>query len=1214
MNMNKLIALLLVVSLFATALPVSFASTLTLPGSVERIEKEAFAGDNSLEDVVLPEGVKRIESRAFADSSLSWINLPSSLEYIAADAFENTPNSMFYAEWDTYGFQWLVDSHTFVFIEAEAVGTGNYAIHWLPVTGVKNYTVLVYEDEDCNQLYASLKASGSETNVNTDVGVRYWFVLEYEQDGQTYRSIPVTAEPLETLEAPSGLWLELTGDGHVIPHWEAVAGATGYRVYSSRTHSEWSPDMDWFRFDGAPGAGDFSRLKIDCGEAMYIWVCADNGNGPNRRAFAQTKRYDGLMPAPENFHLTLTEDGHILPGWDAVPGAFGYRLYASIVTDEWSLEHDNAYYGSDPSEYDFGTLWIDYGETLFLWVCADNGSGPNELAYAEVTRYGDAGLPAPEGFALELTGDGHVLPTWTPVPRANGYRMYASITTDEWSDELDNFYISGEPWEGNYDELWIDYGQTLYLWVQADNGIDSDTNGRAFAQVTRTLDIRTLDSDDYHLDNLRLSTLKPISEAEAQDEEALKFIREFNDELDGYNQAVEAHNANLDDLHNQLVALCDTLSDVAVTEGKNTVTYDLGGDRCVVDRSILDGAIKGIAELTPSGVEGTMTATTVEGASFYITCSDDGIALTREIPAPKHASNAPYANASETPNERRLREFRETIEQIQEQWNLTKVIISGIAASTVALMERGERIWDKAVNGLRNSKYRAAYRTDSIMARTKLMLCRSVTVAMSAIDIGAVVNQLLDLASRWEIVNNFEAHDHPIDLDLSQCRFDIAHQLALDINTLEGMYRMEAYTGILQIAADVATLYSALASGATALAALPALVSSVVTALISLVACESLANMERQIFDRAVKGDSQLHSTVYGIIYDADTKAPLRDVTVKTLLDSVKTDEKGYYMLPVLPEPTSVYYMMHDYITDGIVATVNPYQDFRNNVNLETSREKFGTIHGKVIDKRTRKPVSGVGVYYLNQLKGSTDKEGKYSVSVPIQKANGKLRIGAEKDLSYSPENFNIMLKKEGEDKEQDAELEWACGICGKMIYEDGSPVVGANVSFRRSAYSRDSTRTDEKGEYWIHVGPGTYQVDEYGGLYMNYNYTDIRTEGIVLEVGTGIRKLPTTMWVDCRDAYMAGFSVGCRYYGDGRWTSAKNFVFTWGGHTARVPDGTSSLTVVSKSRKVSIHASGDVLGVDDGEYHHIEETYDIDLVNDKNKVGVISKYYHIPK
>lgn len=63
--------------------------TLIIPQKTSVIQQEAFYGDLSIEDVVLPKQIKSICDLAFAESSLQYINLPESIEYISENAFHN---------------------------------------------------------------------------------------------------------------------------------------------------------------------------------------------------------------------------------------------------------------------------------------------------------------------------------------------------------------------------------------------------------------------------------------------------------------------------------------------------------------------------------------------------------------------------------------------------------------------------------------------------------------------------------------------------------------------------------------------------------------------------------------------------------------------------------------------------------------------------------------------------------------------------------------------------------------------------------------------------------------------------------------------------------------------------------------------------------------------------------------------------------------------
>ena len=74
--------------MLALALLTFAGAELLVPEGTDTIAQEAFRGDASIRVVELPEGIRSIEARAFAESGVTEINLPETLEKIADDAFQ----------------------------------------------------------------------------------------------------------------------------------------------------------------------------------------------------------------------------------------------------------------------------------------------------------------------------------------------------------------------------------------------------------------------------------------------------------------------------------------------------------------------------------------------------------------------------------------------------------------------------------------------------------------------------------------------------------------------------------------------------------------------------------------------------------------------------------------------------------------------------------------------------------------------------------------------------------------------------------------------------------------------------------------------------------------------------------------------------------------------------------------------------------------------
>ena len=95
-------------------------AVLTMPAALQIIDEEAFYGSTSVDRVVLSNKVTEIRSRAFANSTLSEINLPASITYIAEDAFDGPDKVTVSATEGSYAYRWAVE-HGYISEEIDAV-------------------------------------------------------------------------------------------------------------------------------------------------------------------------------------------------------------------------------------------------------------------------------------------------------------------------------------------------------------------------------------------------------------------------------------------------------------------------------------------------------------------------------------------------------------------------------------------------------------------------------------------------------------------------------------------------------------------------------------------------------------------------------------------------------------------------------------------------------------------------------------------------------------------------------------------------------------------------------------------------------------------------------------------------------------------------------------------------------------------------------------
>ena len=127
-----------------TAIP-AWAAVWTLPGDLEIIEEEAFAGNTHMGILTLPDSLKRIERNAFADTVIEELFLSDGLEFISPDAFTRAQIGKVTANPGTYAFTWAMENgyiqieHVAVTLTAneQAVQTGD-PVTWTAHTAVEN--------------------------------------------------------------------------------------------------------------------------------------------------------------------------------------------------------------------------------------------------------------------------------------------------------------------------------------------------------------------------------------------------------------------------------------------------------------------------------------------------------------------------------------------------------------------------------------------------------------------------------------------------------------------------------------------------------------------------------------------------------------------------------------------------------------------------------------------------------------------------------------------------------------------------------------------------------------------------------------------------------------------------------------------------------------------------------------------------------------------
>ena len=137
MKKKWLIAIL--VAVLVSILPAVSAAQILIPSSIKAIKDRSFYGDESITEVELPEGLEHIGTKAFARTGLKTVLMPSTIRFIAPDAFDQCEGLViqllekneYVEQWCTENnvpFQYLIASKLQIGVEKTTMIVGDQAI------------------------------------------------------------------------------------------------------------------------------------------------------------------------------------------------------------------------------------------------------------------------------------------------------------------------------------------------------------------------------------------------------------------------------------------------------------------------------------------------------------------------------------------------------------------------------------------------------------------------------------------------------------------------------------------------------------------------------------------------------------------------------------------------------------------------------------------------------------------------------------------------------------------------------------------------------------------------------------------------------------------------------------------------------------------------------------------------------------------------------
>ena len=349
-------------------------TSITIPDSVTYIGRSTFGENGTLKSIRLPLGITELPNDMFLGSTaLETVDIPAGVTSIGNSAFNSC------------------DSLTSVSIPASVVSVGRRSF-----TGCKALKDVYY--------------GGSKAQ---------WNEITFGEENEPLLSATIHYDSAESFPSPVLIGAEAGAKGITVS-WNAVPGATQYRVYRKTGSGGWN---------GLVGLTGTSYLDTNVTGGTSYTYTVKAWNGTVWSDFdAKGVTATAVYGAPVLKSASAGANG-ITVTWNAVPGATQYRVYRKTGSGSWNGRADVTGTSYTDTNVTGGT---SYTYTVKAW----NGSVWSDFDSKGVTATAQAAFGAPVLKSASAGANG-ITVTWGAVSGASKYRVYRKTGSGSWTGLTD---------------------------------------------------------------------------------------------------------------------------------------------------------------------------------------------------------------------------------------------------------------------------------------------------------------------------------------------------------------------------------------------------------------------------------------------------------------------------------------------------------------------------------------------------------------------------------------------------------------------------------------------------------------------------------------------------------------------------------------------------------------------------------------------------------
>lgn len=470
------------------------------------------------------------------------------------------------------------------------------------------------------------------------------------------------------------------------------------------------------------------------------------------------------------------------------------------------------------------------------------------------------------------------------------------------------------------------------------------------------------------------------------DETMLAKINEINQSLLAYEELAKEYSDAISSLTDTFTELADELTGISVVGQDNQLSMDLGGASYTISGDALTslGSDYEIVS-TEETVDGSsvITEITSGGKTYYIITNASGTIVSSSKTVSSRQARAASDSSWTSMVIQTVQEFLYRIKVCIAPVNLIFDLAEKHAKALIVEADAAYRAF--AASGIVDEfpeEFSTVLKARQGTARQLLDNIQSAQNKWKKLGIVASINSIIADLAAYEELETITYHGHPLpDISADEQRMDLIEVMNRNIREAQRIYVCSAILTLTDLCSTAACFITNLVQLIPPLAVPARALNMLVQAikLIGKIPFIDLAMSEAaKKMHRAVKeADDKLHTYVYGLITDAETKEVVPNVAVTNGSAAVVTDEYGFYRIHLFPEEIHTLVLKNSSYKDhAFVVSLTPRQKQNKDIEL-TPLINGAMVHGTVTSQKDGALLEGVQVTIGDQ-EVFTDANGSF--------------------------------------------------------------------------------------------------------------------------------------------------------------------------------------------------------------------------------------------